>query len=35
MSERLPDINSMFNAPRIAFGGMILDAELLMPEIAE
>ena len=35
MSERLSDINSMFNAPRIAFGGIILGSELLMPEITE
>ena len=35
MSERLSDINSMFNAPRSALGAVIVDAELLMPEITE
>ena len=35
MSERLSDINSMFNASRDALGAVIVDAELLMPEITE
>lgn len=35
MSERLSDINSMFNTPRSALGAVIVDAEMLMPEITE